>query len=466
MKRRGFTLTELLVTIAIVAVIMGISTAALRRAGTKDALVATQQSVRALLRRSRNAAREERYQVTVHIDAQASELTAQQKTTVTQFHLETPATPIDTTAGFAFAAEPRPLDDTAAAIHEGAKGYQLYSEDAGAAAGKVGDALLFEKNEPEGAAWAWVEHRPALMPAEGIHVRCWLYLGDLGSRLVRRRSQEPRNTGDPNYERAGPTWREAPPRVQDYDPMDPPYFVIARKGRAFGFAVTAAYELEAAVTGEGLTGEVTYVTRTRPHTLRPDRWYRVEFGFDGQQVRIVVDGIGRQHLPVPGQETLPATLLRDSSPVAISDPDPRRGFYGMIDELKLGAIVSSTRLEIPKDIYLVAPGRNVSFDLLGQLDPSRHSEPFVLYLSNAEDFEDKMDPQPLAGSKGATKDRPGAGQTRTRDQQDAADAEGAKDKGKVLLGPQRFARFLKIRAQLQERQYRRVLVDRTGLVSE
>jgi len=462
--RRGFTLTELLVTIAIVAIIMGISTAALRRAGTKDALVATQQSVRALLRRSRNAAREERYQVTVHIDAEASELTAQQKTTVTQFHLETPATPIDTTAGFNFASEPRPLTETSAAIHDGAKGYQLYSEDAAPAAGKVGDALLFEKNEVEGAAWAWVEHRPALMPSEGVHVRCWVYLGDLGSRLVRRRSQEPRNTGDANYERAGPTWREAPPRVQDYDPMDPPYFVIARKGRAFGFAVTAAYELEAAVTGQGITGEVTYVTRTRPHTLRPDRWYRVEFGFDGTQVRIVVDGIGRQHLPVPGQETLPGTLLRDPSPVSISDPDPRRGFYGMIDELKLGAIVSSTRLDIPKDIYLVTPGRSVSFDLLGQLDPSRHAEPFVLYLSNAPDFEEKMDPQPLAG-EGPKKDGPGAGQTRTRKEQDASDAD-AKEKGKILLGPKRFARFLKIRGELQERQYRRILVDRTGLVSE
>ncbi len=166
MTRRGFTLTELLVTIAIVAIIMGISTAALRRAGTKDALVATQQSVRALLRRSRNAAREERYQVTVHIDAEASELTAQQKTTVTQFHLESlGATPIETTPGFVFAAEPRPLTESSAFIHEGAKGYQLYSEDAAAAAGKVGDALLFEKNEVEGAAWAWVEHRPALMPA-------------------------------------------------------------------------------------------------------------------------------------------------------------------------------------------------------------------------------------------------------------------------------------------------------------
>ena len=466
MTRRGFTLTELLVTIAIVAIIMGISTAALRRAGTKDALVATQQSVRALLRRSRNAAREERYQVTVHIDAEASELTAQQKTTVTQFHLESlGATPIETTPGFVFAAEPRPLTESSAFIHEGAKGYQLYSEDAAAAAGKVGDALLFEKNEVEGAAWAWVEHRPALMPAEGVHVRCWVYLGDLGSRLVRRRSQERRNTGDPNYERAGPTWREAPPRVQDYDPMDPPYFVIARKGRSYGFAVTAAYELEAAVTGEGITGEVTYVTRTRPHTLRPDRWYRVEFGFDGSQVRIVVDGIGRQHLPVPGQETLPATLLRDPSPVSISDPDPRRGFYGMIDELQLGAIVGSTRVEIPKDIYMIAPSQSVSFDLLGQLDPSRHAEPFVFYLSNAGDFEDTMNPQPLAGSEGAKKTKTSASQTRTRAEQDEANAE-AKQKGKILLGPERFARFLKIRAQLQERQYRRILVDRTGLVSE
>ena len=463
MKPRGFTLTELLVTIAIVAVIMGLSTAALRRAGTKDELVATQQAVRALLRRARNAAREERYQVTVEIDPDASEITAQQKTTVTQFHLEAPV-PFPTEPGFVFPGEPSPLSDTVCLRHEGARAYQLWSEDAAPVAGKIADGLLFEKSDAKGAAWAWVEHRPALMPREGVHISCWLYLGDLSSRLVRRRSQEKRNAGDANYERAGPTYREAPPRLQDFDPIDPPYFVIARKGRAFGFSVTAAYELEAAVTGESLSGEVTYVTRTRPHTLRPDHWYRVEFGFDGRSVRIVVDGIGRQHLPVPGNEELPASLLRDPSPLAFSDPDPRRGFFGVLDEIKVAGIVSTTRIPIPTDIALIAPVREVSFDLLGQLDPARHAEPFVLYLCNAEDFEEKMDPKPLAGTPG-TKKIVGAGSTRTRAQQDEA-AQAEQGKGKIVIGPKRFARFLKIRADLQERQYRRVLVDRTGLVSE
>ncbi|MBL4845744.1 MAG: prepilin-type N-terminal cleavage/methylation domain-containing protein [Planctomycetes bacterium] len=463
MKRRGFTLTELLVTIAIIAVIMGLSTAALRSAGNKDELVATQQAVRALLRRSRNAAREERYQVTLEIDPVTSELTAQQKTTVTQFHLEAP-TPFDTTPGFAFAGEPVPLSETVCLRHEGARAYELWSEDAEPTKGKIADALLFEKTDVKGAAWAWVEHTPALMPREGVHIRCWIYLGDLSTRLVRRRSQERRNAGDANYERAGPAYREAPARLRDFDPMDPPYFVIARKGRAFGFSVTAAYELEVAVTGQALAGEVTYVTRTRPHTLRPDRWYRVEFGFDGRSVRIVVDGIGRMHLPVPGNEELPGSLIRDPSPLAFSDPDPRRGFFGMIDEIKVGGIVSTTRISIPKDISLIAPGRTVSFDLLGQLDPSRHAEPFVLYLCNAADFEEKMDPRPAAGTP-AAKAALRKGATRTRDQQDKS-AKAAQDKGKIVIGPKRFARFLKIRADLQERQYRRIVVDRTGLVSE
>lgn len=460
---RRFTLTELLVTMAIVAVIMGISVAALRRAGTKDEIVATQQAVRALFRRARNAAREERYAVTVEVDAEASELRAYQKTTVTQFHLE---------AGVELAAEARiavadtpPPREAIQARFEGAKGYELYCEDAAPVAGKVGQGLLFEKSTPEGAAWAWVPHRPALMPREGLHFGCWIYLGDLSQRLYERRSEEPRSPGNLAYERAGAAWREAPPRLLEFDPADPPYFVIARKGRAFGLAVTADYELEVAITGGLAASEVTYLTRTRPHTLRPDRWYRLELGFDGRQVRIVVDGIGRQHLPIPGQEKLPATLLRDPAPLSLSDPDPRRALFGVVDEVRLGAIVSSTRVVIPKDITLITAESRLQFDLLGQLDPAVHAEPFVLYLCSLDGLEERLNPQPQRGEGSEGQGRVKAGQTRTRAEQGEEEAQQAAA-GALLIGRPRFEKFLKLLGELQERQVKRVMVDRTGLVSE
>ena len=469
-RARRFTLTELLVTIAIVAVIMGMSVAALRRAGTKDEIVATQQAVRALFRRARNAAREERYAVTVEIDPEASELRAYQKTTVTQFHLEA-GVEVPSEAQIVLGDVPPPRQVVQARF-EGAKGFELYCEEATPVAGKVGQGLLFEKCAPEGAAWAWVEHRPALMPREGVHFGCWLYLGDLSQRLYERRSQEPRSPGNLAYERAGKPWREAPPRLEQFDPSDPPYFVIARKGRSFGLAVTADYELEVGLTGELNGAEVTFVSRTRPHTLRPDRWYRLELGFDGREVRIVVDGIGRQHLPVPGGEKLPATLLRDTAPLSLSDPDPRRALFGVIDEVRLGAIVSSTRVLIPRDITLIAAESRLQFDLLGQLDPAVHAEPFVLYLCSVDGLEERLSPKPARGEGAGGEGKVKRGQTRTRAEQaeEAAAERAAKGEqaegGALLLGRPRLEKFQKVLGELQARQVKRVMVDRTGLVSE
>ena len=52
--------------------------------------------------------------------------------------------------------------------------------------------------------------------------------------------------------------------------------------------------------------------------------------------------------------------------------------------------------------------------------------------------------------------------TRTRDQQQAENER----KAKLALDPARYARFLKALPNLQERQVRRLIVDRTGLVSD
>lgn len=460
--RRGFTLTELLVTLGVVVVVLSLSMGVLSRVGQKEEIVAVQQAVRALLRRARNAAREERYRVTVEIDAENGEMRAQQKTSVTQFRFEADGTPQSEGASAGeHGAGGGPNKDAQRSGREperflvqGARGYELTAEEVDRAQGRFGQGLLFERTDPRGAAWAWIGDRPALNPREGVHLSCWVLLGRLSQRLYERKSQEGREEGREDYKRSGPTPRAAAPRLLDYDLADPPLFYVMRKGRAFSLAVTASYELEAAVTGTTEGGdEVTYVARTRAQTLRPDRWTRLELAFDGRLLRVIVNGIARYLVPIPGNDVLPQRLLEDPSPVSLSDPDPRQAFFGVIDELKFAAVISSTRVSIPKDIALLAPGPTLRFDQLGQLDPASHAEPFVIYLCNAPDVAEIIDPAPAEGVKTGT---------RTRTQQKEEDA----GKAKILLGGNQYERFVRQVDEVSGRQVRRLVVDRTGLVTE
>ena len=82
----------------------------------------------------------------------------------------------------------------------------------------------------------------------------------------------------------------------------------------------------------------------------------------------------------------------------------------------------------------------------------------MIYLCNAPDVAEILDPEPPGGK---TKDPK---RTRTR-KQDAEEAE-ARAKAKILLGQNRFQRFGRNLAKVQDRQVRRLVVGRTGLVSD
>ncbi len=432
----------MLVAVAIAAVIMTISVAALSRLSGRDRLTATQQAVRALLRRARNAAREERYPAQVELDPASSQVRAQQRTAITQLRLEG-------MAGLGAAdGEAPPLFEVA-----GARGYTLSVEGAEPVAGRYGGGLLFEReSRRHGAAWAWIPDRPALTPLEGVHLACWMYLGRLEERLHERPPERPSAAQAEVWGRAGEPPHPPALRVLGFDPLDPPIFWAVRKGRAYALGVTAAYEVELALTGPGEDGEeVTFVTRTRPGTLRPERWYRVEAAFDGREARVIVDGIGREHLPLPGYDRLPARLVREPAlPLAISDPDPRQAFYGVIDELELAGILRAQALEVPPDVVIAAPGPRVVFDPLGQLDPARHPEPIVLYLTD----DDRL--WAPAAAEGSA--------TRTREEQARAEAERGAPR---FVGEEGFRRFVEeVLPTLDPSRVRRLVVERSGLVSE
>jgi prepilin-type N-terminal cleavage/methylation domain-containing protein len=462
---RGFTLIELLVTLAIIAILMGIGLGILSRFGKKDALEATTYGVRALLRRARNAAEEERCRTLVEVDPKASELRAQTHTTITCFRFELGggAGGDDGDAGDApaGAASPAPAPAPAAAPPAsgddalpppfevpGALGYTMQVDGAEVVKGRYGTGLGFERE----GAWASIEDRPALSPTEGISVQLWMYLGVLDEALRDPRARPPERTEQVKLRaaQAGDPPRPATERRADWKkraPDAPPLFVAARKGKAWSLAVTPDYALEVALTGPDEQGtEVTFISRTAPNVLRADRWYHVALEFDGHRCQLVVDGIPRHHLPDPGHEALPTRLLRDRSPLSLSDPDPERSFYGVLDELEVQAVLAAQRVLVPQDVLIVCPEDAVAFDALGQLDPGRHAEPIVIYLTDDPRAYALVDP-PKPGEA--------AGGTQTRADQAAA---------RALVGATPYQRLVKGLGALDPTRWRAVVVERTGLV--
>ena len=456
--RAGFTLIELLIVVALIGLLMGLGVSALQRLGAKDELEATSGAVRALLRRARNASQEERHGAVVELDAERSVVRARLKTTITRLSFDvgggadlgggagggaTDASGGAPAAGAAGDAAPAPF------AVQGTLGFEADVDGGELADGRLGDGLLFRRP----GAWAAVEDRPALSPTEGVWVELWVYLGRLEDRLRARGERAPELTEGQRAraERAGASPRPHTPRASDWRtgaPDMPPVFWVARKGKAFALGVTADYEVEVAFTGPSPEhgGDVTYLARTAPDTLRHDRWYRLALSFDGERARAVVDGIPRALAPVPGYEALPARLSRDRAPLALSDPDPEADLFGVVDELLVAGLVGAQSVPIPPSVLLVASAPEVAFDLLGQLDPARHDEPVVLYLTD--------DMSARAAVEGVAVEAP-AGGTQTR-----ADAAARR----VAVGQTPLARLIRVVPGLPQQRVQVLVVERTGLV--
>ena len=435
--RRGFTLLEILVVIMIVAILMRIGLGVLGSLAAKNQLEATTQAVRAVLRRARNASQEERFGAVVTIDRERGQVRAQMREAITRFRFDLPPLAVDED-------EREEVPETFEVT--GARGFSarvVQGELIGNPKGRAGEGLLFYEDQ----AYALIEDRPILSPLEGIHVSCWIYLGVLGDKLEERADEPSRRVIEEALAIAGEAPRVGGVRDVEYEFEDPPLFNIVRKGKAYALGVTADYEVELGLSGVRQDGvEVTYISRTRPGTLRPDRWYRLELAYDGRRARVTVDGIDRQHLAIPGFESLPARLIRDTSPVVLSDPDPRRDLFGVIDELELAAVVHSEAVEIPAEVVLVAPEPEIHFDMVGALDPASHNEALIFYLSDAVEALEAY-----TSVVAASPDR-----TMTR-----AEAEEAK---RVIDDREGFQRFVERIGALPPQRVQRVYVERTGLV--
>jgi prepilin-type N-terminal cleavage/methylation domain-containing protein len=457
-RSQGYTLVELLTVIAIAAILASISVGVFVKMGHKNELEATTNLVRAIFRRARNAAREERAPALVEIDAREGEVRAQTRETITLFRFEQDQ--LDGAPDSPAGSDPKaPMSNqraAASAVEEftvrGSHGIEGHVVGADSIEGRLGLALDFERP----GSFVSIPDRPVLSPVEGVAVEAWIYPAKLEEKIPDEPmapSEKSRLTQEA-IKLAGTPPRPTPPRAWKYwnrHQDDPPLFTVIRKGRAFELAVRADYAVECAVSGRAnndatTAGEMTYIAHTGPGVVRPGKWARVELVFDGRELACAIDGIRRVLTPLHGFETMPKLLARDSAQLVFSDPDPERSFAGSIDEVKVQGVLRSERVTVPKNVAILAPTGQVFFDALGQLDPLHHSEPVVLWLSDDDKALAALEPpaEPLK-----TRERP-------RSAVDLAAAKAATDQEKA-------ARFAALARSLGERA-RLVSVELTGAV--
>ncbi|MDF1666524.1 MAG: prepilin-type N-terminal cleavage/methylation domain-containing protein [Planctomycetota bacterium] len=407
----AYTLIELLVVISIMAILTGIGIAGITALTRKSELQAQTQLVRSMLRKARNTAREERFPAIVRFDYQNNEIHAQTRKTLAFFRFETDMTPPpldgDSEGGDGdLELPPEESGDEAAALelvgalNVTAKGYHVDFVD-----GQIGTALVFgepldattfEDFRTAPASYVEVEERPSLSPVEGVFIEAWVQPELLIKKLTRG-SNDGLETSVPSREDEDKPFREAPSRTppDSSEVVDIPLFTIVRKGKAYEMALTYDLGIEVTLTGPNKDGdEVTYVGRSQPDIVKELKWTRVGVAFDGDSVTLLINGLQRGLFAISDEHAvIPQRLSTTTGPLRISDNNPRRAFFGRIDEVRVSGLIRGDTVKIPRNITLIPGEEVIRFDALGQLDPLSHAESVSIQLSDDPELLDKLYPE-------------------------------------------------------------------------
>lgn len=464
----AYTLIELLVVISIIAILTGIGIAGITALTRKSELQAQTQLVRSMLRKARNTAREERFPATVRFDYQNNEIHAQTRKTLAFFRFETDMSPPTDgdPLGDPELGEPAPEgeegesgDDAAltlvGALNIEGKGYQVDYVD-----GQIGTALVFgepldattyEDFRTAPASYVEIEERPSLSPVEGVFIEAWVQPDFLIKKLTRG-SDDGLETMVPTREDEDKPFREAPSRTPpaDNEIVDIPLFTIVRKGKSYEMALTYDLGIEVTLTGPNKDGdEVTYVGRSQPDIVKELKWTRVGVAFDGDSVVLMINGLERGLFAISDDHAvIPTRLTPTSGPLRISDNNPRRAFFGRIDEVRISGLIRGETIKVPRNITLIPGEEVIRFDALGQLDPLSHAAAVSIQLSDDPELLDKLYPG---------EDRKNSTKTVVRSKDDADEIKKEIKKFRQYL---RKARRL-IKA-VNARNRREVIVDMHG----
>jgi prepilin-type N-terminal cleavage/methylation domain-containing protein len=319
---RGFTLAELLAVLALLAVLGSLSVGVFAALPARYAHEQAAASVRALLRRARAAAIEARAPTSVAIEPRRVEARVWSVLGLWRF------------------------EDAAGGLTRGARGAEGRIVKGTLDAGRLGKALYLE----EPGACVDFGAAPVFSPIYGVEVELYVMPAD----LARLPELPPAPSGRTN---------ERELRL----------FRILGKGDEYALDLREDYALVARVKGaRGLT----VVRETPPGVAPPERWTRVGFSFDGEELQVFAGGIRREIDP-PASDPVPRRLVPSAAPLVAGGARRGEGFLGAIDELLVRGIFAEDAVEFAPDVAIDGPPA-VHFDARGALDPLYHDAPVAI----------------------------------------------------------------------------------------
>ena len=375
-SRRGFTLAELLVVIALIVILIGIGVGVVLRIASGMPFEGVAARVRHLLMLASASAREHRCETCVHFDVRESRVRMLRRVNLLQFRFDDLADDAETTVG---------AHRVSAALTNVAS-----------APGLIGTACEFGTDPSCELAnsYAVIENVPFSSPAGGIFIDVWIYPGDFrGRRYLEVRKGVVEDAPDfsaPFSERFEKELR----------------FVILMRYGSFFLSLTESYALEVGFWEP----KVRRPLRTRDGVVQPNRWQHVSLRYNLREVSLSVDGVELSLFKVTGdtrmvalsrldaeeyEDLMPKQVPESDEPIFISSPE--ESFYGAIDEVRVDGYVADEEFVLPPGIRIMGEGGYVNFGPDGALDARYHGEDAEIEITNNVHYrpperEDESDP--------------------------------------------------------------------------
>lgn len=350
----GFTLMELVVILAILGVIAGMSIGAYQEVARQNILPASASRISSIIRSARNFSVSSSLPSRVYVD------TRDQRVSAFGFEL---------VASWSF--EELEIAEVGDELERGIEIMGAFREPAEAFGvievgdGKIGRGLVFLD---EGASLV-APRRPRYDSPRGFSLEAWIQF-----------YQRPLDKGEGS--RRDGSFND--PRREEQ------YAILSRPG-SWEFGVLGDGALYA-VIGDADTpsSDQTFVAATASGEVLGSRWSHVRASFDGLELILEVNGTERPWAPEGFERVderdwpeLPTEVPAGDFELMVSHP--KRFFYGGIDEVKVRIALEPQTFDLPDEVRLLGKSRIIRFDSRGGLDPIHHSNPVVVRVGELGD---------------------------------------------------------------------------------
>jgi len=340
----GFTLLELVVVVALIGMLAGLSVGTYRSVARQNLLATAASGVSSTIRAARNSAVSTGLPSRVFLDSERNRVSA--------FGYELVA---------AWSFEDLQELEPGAFLESGEVTRGAFREPAEptrrvvAGDGRIGRAVGF----PEEGGSLVAPGRSRYQSPQGFSVEAWV-------NFLRRPLEE--------GEGVGGAWVD-PRRTETYSVL----------------SLTGSWEFGLLGDGSlyGVIGDPedrqAFIAATASAAVLDGRWTHIRASFDGLSLLLEVDGVALPWRPFDFERVderdwppLPTEVPSGGGDLVISHP--ARIFVGWIDEVKVRVAREPLVFPLPPEVVLLGDSRVIEFDSRGALDPVRHSSPQLVRL--------------------------------------------------------------------------------------